>query len=179
MKTVIAYRSKTGYTKKYAEWLAEELHCGCIENPSLSALLAYDTIIYGGGIYIGKINGIGLITKNFEQLKDKRLIVFAVGISPGRDDELKTLWKNNLPSNEMLETIPTFYLRGGFNYQKLNLKNKFLMYGLKKMHLEKIKNPTEDDKGMLAMYDVPQDFTDQQMLEPMLQFLTHPSALPH
>lgn len=178
-KTIVAYRSKTGYTQKYARRLAEELGCDCIENPSLSTLLAYDTILYGGGLYIGKINGIGLVTKNFHQLKDKRLIVFAVGISPGRKDELETLWKNNLPEKEMTERIQTFYLRGGFDYHKLSLKNKFLMYGLKKMHLEKIKNPTEDDKGMLAMYDIPQDFTDLQMLGPILQLLTHPNASPH
>lgn len=175
MKTIIAYRSKTGYTKKYAEWLSEELHCDCIKNPSLSELLPYDTIIYGGGLYIGKINGIGLITKNFNQLKNKQLIVFAVGMGPGRDEELKTLWKNNLPVKEMSDAIQTFYLRGGFDYQKLSLINKFLMYGLKKMHLERIKNPTEDDKGMLAMYDVPQDFTDKKSLD---KLLTHLSALP-
>lgn len=25
MKTIVVYRSKTGYTRKYAEWIAEEL----------------------------------------------------------------------------------------------------------------------------------------------------------
>ena len=68
-KTIVAYRSKTGYTQKYARRLAEELGCDCIENPSLSTLLAYDTILYGGGLYIGKINGIGLVTKNFHSKK--------------------------------------------------------------------------------------------------------------
>lgn len=171
MKTIIAYRSKNGYTKKYANWLAQELHCDCKESPSISDLLSYDTIIYGGGLYIGKINGIELITSNFDQLKDKQLILFAVGISPGKENELETLWKNNLPEKEQAETIQTFYLRGGFNYKKLSFKDKFLMYGLKKFYLERKKNPTEDDKGMLAMYDAPQDFTDRSELNKILKFL--------
>lgn len=171
MKTIIAYRSKTGYTKKYAGWLAEELHCDCKESPSVSELLSYDTIIYGGGLYMGKISGIGLITKNFDRLKEKKLIIFAVGMGPGREEELKTLWKNNLPTAELSDSISTFYLRGGFDYRKLSLKNKFLMYGLKKMYLERKENPTEDDKGMLAMYDVPQDFTDRSELDEILKFL--------
>lgn len=171
MKTLIAYRSKTGYTKKYAHWLAETLHCDCKEAPSVSELLSYDTVIYGGGLYMGKINGIKLITDNFDQLKNKQLILFAVGISPGKEEELETLWKNNLPSEEHLKTIKTFYLRGGFNYQKLDFKSKFLMYGLKKFYLERKENPTEDDKGMLAMYDAPQDFTDRSALDNILKFL--------
>ncbi len=54
MKTIVAYRSKSGYTKRYAEWISQELGCDIKEDPQLSDISGYDTIIYGGGMYAGK-----------------------------------------------------------------------------------------------------------------------------
>ena len=48
--TIIVYESKYGSTKKYAEWLSEELSCDLVEKKktNIDELLNYDTIIYGG-----------------------------------------------------------------------------------------------------------------------------------
>ena len=48
-KTVVIYRSVYGYTKTYAEMIAEELACDLREYSEISPddLLLYDTIIYG------------------------------------------------------------------------------------------------------------------------------------
>ena len=50
--TAVIYKSKYGSTKKYAEWIGEELECDVLETGSVSAdtLKKYDTIIYGGGL---------------------------------------------------------------------------------------------------------------------------------
>lgn len=34
-KTVVIYKSKTGFAKKYAQWISEELHCDLMENNGL------------------------------------------------------------------------------------------------------------------------------------------------
>ncbi len=70
---VVIYKSKTGFAKKYAEWISEALKCDIKENTKLSLddLIQYDTIIYGGGLYAVGINGINLIKNNFEALKEK------------------------------------------------------------------------------------------------------------
>ena len=62
-KIVVIYRSVYGYTKTYAEMIAEELTCDLREYSEISPddLLSYDTIIYGGGLYAIGINGINLI----------------------------------------------------------------------------------------------------------------------
>ena len=31
MKTIVIYNSKTGFTKRYAEWISEALSCECVE----------------------------------------------------------------------------------------------------------------------------------------------------
>ena len=58
MKTIIIYHSQTGFTKRYAQWIAEASGADCFE---LSAarkkdLDAYDTIVYGGWACAGGIS---------------------------------------------------------------------------------------------------------------------------
>lgn len=170
-KTVVVYRSKTGFTKNYATWLAEHLDCTLLEGSKATAndLLSYDTIIYGAGLYAVGISGIKLITGNYEQLKGKRLIVFAVGASPMKKSIPEELMKANIPP-EQQQNIELFYLRGGFDYSRLSPFYKFLMF-LKKLQLRKIKNPDSDAKGMLASYEHPLDFTSIKNLEPIINSL--------
>lgn len=175
-KVVVVYRSGSGYTKNYATWLSEELQCDLLPGKStkVSDLLEYDTIIYGGGLYAIGINGFGLIKKNYAQLKDKKIIVFAVGASPVRDDIIQVVRSANIPE-EMSSNVQFYYLRGGFNYNKLSPLNKALMQ-LKKIQLKSTKNPDADTKGMLHSYDHPLDFTNKKNLRPILESLGKPYA---
>jgi len=146
MKTIVIYKSKSGYTKTYAEWIAEELKCDLAENinVSIEKLQVYHTIIYGGGLYAIGINGISLITRNFEAIKNKNIIVWATGSCPGRADEIEGVWKMKL-----------FYLRGGFDYKRLSKGDKLLMSMLK-MRLKSKKERSEDEEGLLKAYDIPE-----------------------
>lgn len=170
MKTIVVYKSKYGYTKKYAQWLAESLGCDIKENASLADVMGYNAIIYGGGIYAGRINGAKLITKNLEKLSGKKLALFAVGSNVGRSEELEAFWKQALEENVRLN-VPHFYLRGGFDYGRLGSVDRLMMNMLKKMLLKK-DTLTEDDKGLLAAYDTPFDFTDRKNLEEILKFFS-------
>lgn len=167
-KTVVLYRSKSGFTKKYAEWLAEELNCKLLaaEQIKVSDLSVYDTIIYGGGVYASTINGVKMITGNLDQLKGKKIIVFAVGSSPVKEDNTQQLINTNIPENQR-DQIKFYYLRGGFDYTKLSRFNKFAMNLLKPM-LKK-KNADDDQNNLLAAFDQPQDFTDKKNLTPILE----------
>lgn len=74
MNTIVIYKSKYGSTKQYANWIGEALSCEVADAKSISVsdLLKYDRIIYGGGLYAEVIAGVTLITKNIEKLKDKK-----------------------------------------------------------------------------------------------------------
>lgn len=170
MKTIVVYKSKYGYTKKYAQWLAESLGCDIKENASLADIMVYDTIIYGGGIYAGRINGAKLITKNLEKLSGKKLALFAVGSNVGRPDEIEAFWEKSLDKT-VREQVPHFYLRGGFDYGRLGSVDRFMMDMMKKMLLKK-DVLTEDKKGLLAVYETPADFTDRKNLEEMLRLFS-------
>lgn len=169
MKTIVVYKSKYGYAKKYAEWIAEELGCDIKENAALGDVLGYDMIICGGGIYAGTINGAKLVTKNLGKLSGKRLILFAVGSNSGADKDIVPFWNKAL-TPEQQKQIAHFYLRGGFDYGRLNGGDR-LMMNLLKSHLKKIKDPDEETRGLLAAYETPVDFTDKERLKELLEYV--------
>jgi menaquinone-dependent protoporphyrinogen IX oxidase len=173
MKTIVIYRSKTGFTKKYAEWIGAELSAEVLEasNVAPDMLTAYDTIIYGGGLYAGGIHGIRLIKRNLDRLRGKKIAVYATGASPPRAEAIAEVRTKNF-TPEQQKQIQFFFLRGGFDFGKLRLLDKILMTMLKwKM---KSKNPLKlvpDERGMLAAYDHPVDFTQKKNIDALLEYI--------
>ena len=169
MKAIVAFKSKSGYTKTYAEWIAKELGCDIKENAELSDILGYDTVIYGGGMYAGGFNGAKLVTKNLDKLSGKKIVLFAVGSNPGREHEMQPFWDRIL-TPEQQKQIGHFYLRGGFDFSKLTAPDKVLMKMLK-VRLQKKKERTEDEQGMLDAYDTPVDFRKKENIRPLIDFV--------
>ena len=53
MSTVVVYSSQTGFTKRYAEWLAEELGCQVVslgDEPRFDAS-GFDVVVLGGWLH--------------------------------------------------------------------------------------------------------------------------------
>lgn len=170
----IVYKSKYGSTKKYAQWIAEETKADFFECSEIGVkkLMEYDTIVYGGGLYASGIAGISIITKNFEILKDKKIIVFTVGLASTNKEEvfLPIIEKNF--SKEMRDNIKFFHLRGGIDYKKLGIIHKSMMAMLKIVISKKSSDElSDDDKELLATYGKKIDFTDKNTIKPLLLFL--------
>ena len=57
MKILVTYKSKTGFTKKYAEMIAKEVDGCLVEFKKMTAekMSEFDVVVYGGGIYAGMI----------------------------------------------------------------------------------------------------------------------------
>lgn len=173
MKAVVVYKSKSGFAKKYAQWIAEELQADIYEASKIdiNMLMLYDTIIYGGGLYAIGINGLKTITKNFDKLKDKKIVVFATGATPPRDEDIDKVKTSNF-TEEQQQKIRFFYLRGGFDYTRLKLIDKVLMNLLKLKMNSKDKNKLiPDEQGMLAAYDKPIDFTRKKNIEELIMYV--------
>lgn len=130
--------------------------------------MGYDssTIILSG------IAGITIITINFEILKDKKIIVFTVGLASTNKEEvfLPIIEKNS--SKEMRDNIKFFHLRDGINYKKLGIIHKSMMAMLKIIISKKGSDElSDDDRELLATYGKKVDFTDKNMIKPLLSFL--------
>jgi len=125
-------------------------------------------------MYAGTNNAASLIVKHFEQMKDKKVLLFTCGLADV-NIELniiginKTLDKIITP--EIRKKIKIFHIRGGIDYNKLSFLHKIMM----KMPYSKIlkkpeKERTEEDRDFLATYGQIIDFSDKKMLEPIIQY---------
>ena len=112
MKILVTYKSKTGFTKKYAEWIAEELGCEAKDIKTITPknVAEYDLVIHGGWILGGIINGYSKINS----FNPKQLIVFGVGFTPKAKADLKKMAEEN-----KLGDTPLYYFEGGTNPPKM------------------------------------------------------------
>jgi len=171
VKHLVVYKSISGFTKKYAEWISQDLACSCVRVEELSTyeLSQYDSLIFGGSMHAVGINGYKQFKKQLGKEDFKKLVVFSVGASPyfeGIVEEIKA--KNFVTPEE--KNLPLFYLRGGFDFSKLDFPNKVLMQLLKFKILVK-KTRTPDETGMLAAYSRPLDTTNKKHIEPLMDFV--------
>ncbi len=170
-KVVVIYKSKYGSTKRYAQWIADEVNADLYEKSKISSkeLLKYDTIVYGGSLYAVGILGIAMIEKNFKKLKDKKVIVFSVGASPAHPQVVTSIKENNF-TDEMIEKIHFFHLRGAFNYNNLKPIDKFLMFMLKKkLEHKNYEALSKDAKGMLESYGRSIDWSSRGSIDPIIK----------
>lgn len=173
MKRAVIYESKTGFTKKYAEWLATALSADLLPLSNLTAnhLLGYDVLIFGGGLYAGGINGLKQFRALINADNPPRVVYFATGATPKRENVVPELILQNFQHDG--EAVPLFYVRGGFNYAALGLMDRFLMTILKlKIKSKKEADRSPDEKGMLATYSRPVDFSNQKDIEPIVKYVT-------
>jgi len=171
MKTVVIYKSVSGFTKKYAEWIAGELEADLfgIEKIDIDILLKYDIIVYGGSLHAVGISGVNIIKNNLNKLRDKHIIVFTTGASPSKESTISEVRDSNFSVEEQKQ-IQFYYFRGGFDFNKLNFTNKILMILMKwKIKLKGHKTP--DEKGMLAAYSKPMDFTKKENIKELLEYV--------
>lgn len=175
MNTLVIYSSQTGFTQKYANWIAEDLQCKSISIKEANALSLeeYDTIIFGGWICAGSIKGIKVFIKKVQNLKNKKIGFFAVGASPKESSELiSTLEKISEYLNKSVENnnkIELFYCQGGLNYEKMNGASNLMMKFFIKM-LKATKNQTSEDEAKIKTISSSFDASDRKYIEPIVQF---------
>ena len=173
MKTIVIYKSKYGSTKNYAQWIAEDLGCEAVEAKKIKAedLNKYDCIVYGGGLYGEVINGVHLITKNAENLKDKKIAIFSTGITPldcrGYYDDyvIKKNFKNGIPEN-----IKVFNFLGKMKLDELSAVHRTALKTLKKIMSSK-ENPSEMEKLLVELCDADGDFSDRNATKELINYI--------
>ena len=72
---LVTYRSVTGFTQQYAQWIAEALGGACRPLADLSKddMAAYGTVIFGGRFHAGSVDG----------LKQAKALAAAWSLPPG------------------------------------------------------------------------------------------------
>ncbi len=171
MNSIVLYKSKYGSTKRYAEWIAEDLGCRVCDSREvkLEDLLSYDVIIYGGGLYAEAINGVTLITKNLASLKNKKILIFTTGITPIECREyydnlvIVKNFKQGLPEN-----ISIYNFLGKMILRELSLPHRAALKTLKKIMAGK-ENPTEMEKLLIELCDANEDYTKREYIGDLIE----------
>jgi len=168
-KILVAYKSRYGTTKKYAEWIAEDLDADIFDadNVKPEMLMDYDIVVYGAGLYAEQINGVNLVTKT----PCKKLIVFTVGLAdPKTADFSKCLMKNFTPAR--LSEIKAFHLRGAIEYAKLSFTHSMMMKVFLKTVLKKdVSQMSDEEKAIAATNGRDVDFIDRGSIETLVEYV--------
>ena len=169
IKILVAYTSKYGSTRQYAQWIAEALNADLFAAKTVEpkVLSQYDVVIYGGGLYAGGIAGVKLVTQN----PCKNRIVFTVGLAdPNSTDYSAIINKNFTP--ELLEKTKFFHLRGGIDYNKLSPVHKVMMAMMKSMTEKKPESERDtEDKEFLKTYNSKVTFEDKKTINPVIDYV--------
>lgn len=171
MKTIIIYNSQTGFTKRYAQWLAEATDAECLELEAAKKHTYdnYDAIVFGGWACAGGISKLKWFKSHMEQWEGKKLAVFCVGGSPADNPDISKALRGNF-NDAQWERVKVFYCPGGFNYEKMSATSKMMMKIFIKA-LRAKKDKTEEEKGMVDMLSHSYDISDKKYIEPILEYL--------
>lgn len=135
MKAIVIYHSRTGFTRRYAEWIAEAAGCQAVsyEKRGEIKLDAYDAILFGSWVHAGKIRRLDWLKRQLPGLKGRRVIVFAVGAMPmGDGQDAGKMFEQNFSEEERAQ-VRCFYLQGGLNYERMGTMDRMMMAMFRKM----------------------------------------------
>lgn len=171
MKTIVIYHSQTGFTKRYAQWIAEAAGADCLalSEAKKARLDEYDAIVFGSWACAGGISKLNWFKGNLEKWAGKKLIAFCVGGSPMESPEIEPALKRNFTESER-EKVSVFYCPGGFRYEKMPAASK-LMMKLFIAALKAKKDKTEEEREMVKMISSSYDLSDKKYIEPILDRL--------
>lgn len=170
MRQIVIYKSKTGFTKRYAKWLCEALKCDCLsfEDAQSADLETYDIIIFGSSFRAGQVEGLKWYRDTVLPL-GKTNVAFVTGAMPPQAPEVAKATEQNFTSEER-KKIRIFYLRGGLNYEEMGLGDRLMMKVFRSM-LKNRRLRTEEDRELAEQVQKSFDCTDRANLEPMLNYL--------
>ncbi|WP_167957459.1 flavodoxin domain-containing protein [Anaerosporobacter faecicola] len=163
MKRIVVYQSKTGFTKQYAEWIAEELNCTAIDikHVKMTQIQENDQVIFGGWIMGGMISGLNKIRK----MNPKNLVVYAVGSTP--EDIVD---QEKIKGQNALQETPFFYMVGGFQFNKLNFLIRGMLNTMKKSTAKK-ENKNAEETFMVEHLGTNFDNSDKKYTQELVRFL--------
>lgn len=171
-KLLVTYKSITGFTKEYAEMIAEEISCTLInfKDVTVERMSTYDTVIFGGRMHAGTVDGLKKAKAFFSQSKASNLVLFTTGATPNdAKDLIDEMWSNNLSSFE-LQTIPHFYFQSGLRYEKMPFGDRLMMKVFSIM-LKKKKDKNEYEKTFENAIASSYDISSKTYIKPLIDIL--------
>lgn len=175
MRTIILYESQTGSTKKYAEDIARAVSADVfpLKKFKLKKLKDYDTIVFGGWVMGGAIQGLNKFLTVYDDIKDKNVILFSSGMSVSTPEGRQDIIDANLLD---MYHVRYYELRGDFDFQRLNFLYKMMM----NRTFQAIENNPDapvNQKALLTVKTTPLYFYDQEKVDKIIRVINSLSVI--
>lgn len=170
--TLILYKSKTGFTKKYADIIAKETGGTAMgfkeATPKLPA--SFDRVLFGSRMHAGRIDGLSKARSLFQKNDIRLSALFVTGAMPNTEKEtIEEMWKNNLTPEEFAN-LPHFYMQSGLCYEKMSFTDKVMMKAFAFM-MKRKSNKTPKEIRFAEMIASSYDISSKEYLRPLLKYL--------
>ena len=140
---IIIYTSNTGHTEEYAMMLRDALDLPAYKLGDAPAQVAGAEAIYLGWLMAGGLVGYQAAAKKY-----RIVCAVGVGMSPESEEQTKTL-KERIKAPE---SLPVFYLQGGYDKKKLKGFNKAVMNVVEKTIMKRLQNIPEEKRKEEPVY---------------------------
>ena len=172
----IIYCSQTGFTKRYADWLAEDLGCEAVpyERRSTLDLAKTNVLVFCSWFHAASIKGASWMKKVFRDYPSLHVAILATGATPMPCEtwpasEVEAAFEKTFPKSEFPD-LPHFYCQGGFDYDRLGLLDKIAM----RMFFKANAKAADTDPKAAEMLRVMRngfDGTNREYLEPVIAYI--------
>lgn len=171
-KILVIYKSSTGFTKRYAEMIAEEIECKLADYRTVTEemLSGYDIVVFGSRAHAGMIDGYGKAGEMFRKCGAGKMVLFVTGATPNAaEDVISEFWKRNLTAEE-LENVPHFYMQSGLCYEKMTFTDRLMMKVFAAM-MKRKKDKTTSDRELERAISGSYDISSNAYVEPLVTYL--------
>ncbi|HZK34623.1 MAG TPA: flavodoxin domain-containing protein [Bacillota bacterium] len=171
VKKLVIYNSKTGFTKKYAEWIAEgsAADIRTLKEAKRMELFKYEVIVFGSWCMGGSLAKLKWFANKLKSLQNKKVAIYACGASPNESPEIDGFLKTGF-ADEVFKNARVFYCQGGLNYNKMGIMSKTAMRIFAKMVNNK-KDKTQAEEEMAKMICRSYDITDRKYADEVVSWI--------
>lgn len=174
---IIIYKSKTGFTRKYAEMIEEEMSSDGISCTStdykavkIDSISDYNIVVFGTRAHAGRIDGYKKAKQIFQESRAKHFALFVTGATPNTEKKIiSDFWAQNLSAEE-LSLIPHFYLQSGLCYENMCLSDRLMIKAASAM-LKNKKEKTAFDNIFEQAVSGSYDISSREYIRPVTAFL--------
>ena len=157
----VLYVSATGFTRRYAQMLAEAAGLPACPARGPGAPAPGAAVVYLGWLCAGRVRGLRRARTRYDVLA-----VCAVGMSPLEMVPLLRLAKDN-----GLEGAPLFYLRGGYAPERVKGLSRAMMAVMTRSVRRSAAKGDPQAEAMLPVLLHGADWVDRENLRPVLDWL--------
>lgn len=167
-KILVFYKSNTGFTERYARWIADDLGADVmpLDEVSSATLEAYDLLVFGGPLFASRIAGLNKVQTWMGKLSKKTWVVFATGATPSDKTFVKSIEQINFPPN-VQKPARFYYFLSGINFEKMGWFNRLLIRIFGRMSQKRVKGASASASSQFRSVDL----ADKVYIEPLIRYI--------